>query len=214
MTQHPAIELVAALQLFDHHVFVVLVAGLPHYRLMQAGIERLSFHPHRRDTQLLEHVNQLLVEPLIAAMQGLGLLVLGVELLTGPIKVVNDRQDLAEGAAGDLQPLILKIAALTLAVIVEIGRQAHVLAVEIVVLLPELGEFGLELGHPRLGVGTGRGALIRCTAAGSARIGRSGLGGLGGRRLLHRRLGWLGAQGLAGTLKAVTAHADAHDNRF
>ena len=63
-------------------------------------------------------------------MQGLGLLVLGIELLASPIEVVDHRQDFTEGRAGDLEAQIVAVATLALAEIVKIGGQSHVLATE------------------------------------------------------------------------------------
>jgi hypothetical protein len=78
----------------------------------------------------------------------LSLLMLGVELLAGPIKIVHHRQDFSEGGAGDLQALILTVPGLALAEIIEVSRQAHVLAVEVVVLAFKGDQFGLQLSGP------------------------------------------------------------------
>jgi hypothetical protein len=114
---------------------------------MEGGVERLPFHPHRRDPELLEHVDQLFVEPLIAAVEGLGLLALGVELLAGAVEVVDHRQDLAEGAAGDLDARIFLIPTLALAEVVEIGGHPHVLPAQTFVLRLKGGQTGLQFGH-------------------------------------------------------------------
>jgi hypothetical protein len=71
---------------------------------------------------------------------------LGVELLAGAIEIVHHWQDLTEGGAGDLQALILAVTGLALAEIVEVGRQTHVLAIEVVVLALECAQFCRQLG--------------------------------------------------------------------
>ena len=94
-------------------------------------------------------------------MQRLRFLMLGAELLARPLEVVEHRQDLAQGAAGDLQAQIVVVPALTLAEVVEISSQTHVLAVEVVVLGPQGTELGFQLGNALGGrVGLGRLGLV------------------------------------------------------
>ena len=79
-------------------------------------------------------------------MQGLSLFTLRIQLLAGALKVVDHGQDLAQGAAGELQLEIFGIPLLTLAEVVEISRDAHVLAAHGLVLLAQSRELSLQRG--------------------------------------------------------------------
>ena len=59
---------------------------------MQGWIEKLTDHFHPGHTLLLQDIHQLLVKALVAAMERLGLITLGIELLTGSLKVVDNRK--------------------------------------------------------------------------------------------------------------------------
>ena len=131
----------------------MVLAGFAQHGLMQGRIERFALHPHRRNPQLLEHIHELSVKALVAAMQALGFLGLGIELLASPIEVVDHRQDLAEGVAGDLEAQILLIAALALPEVVEISGDPHVLLAQGLVLQPQGSQFGLQLLQPGGGSG-------------------------------------------------------------
>ena len=145
MTQDAAIEVVAALQLLNHHILMVLIAGFTEHSFMKGGIKFLTHNAHRCHAQLLEHVNQLLVEALITAVQGLRLFALWIELLTSAFKVVHNWQDLAQRAAGELQLEVVLIATLPLAEIVEISGNAHVLTAQGFVLFPQAVVLSLQL---------------------------------------------------------------------
>ena len=190
MAEHAAIEVISALQLLDHHILGMVVALLTQHGLMEAGIERLPLHPHRRDAQLLEHLDQLLVEALVAAMQVLGLLALGSELLAGAIEIVDDRQDLAEGGTGDLQLQVVVVAALTLAEVVEVGGDAHVLAAQALVFALQGSQLSLELLNPIRVGGLDRRRRARWLGTGHDAVVIPGLTGLG-QRWFSRRLGGL-----------------------
>jgi hypothetical protein len=77
-------------------------------------------------------------------MEALGLLTLGIELLAGPVEVIDHRQDLAEGAAGDLDAEIVLVPALALAEVVEIGGDPHVLLLHALVFRAQGGQLGLK----------------------------------------------------------------------
>jgi hypothetical protein len=79
-------------------------------------------------------------------MQALGFLALGIELLAGPIEVVNYRQNFTEGGAGDLEAQIILVTALAFTEVVEVCGDAHVLALEALV-------FGLQGLQSRIQVG-------------------------------------------------------------
>ena len=64
MTQHLAVEVVAALQLFNHHILGMFITGFSENRFVERWIEFLTHNAHRGDTKLLEHIDQLLVEAL------------------------------------------------------------------------------------------------------------------------------------------------------
>ena len=88
---------------------------------MKRGIEHLTHHFHPGHPLLLQNFDELLVETLIAAMEGLSLFTLRVELLTGALEVVDNRKDLAQRRADQLLTEIILIPALTLAEIIEIS---------------------------------------------------------------------------------------------
>ena len=210
MAQHPAIEVIPPLQFGNHHILRMVVAGLAQHGLMQAGIEGFALHPHRRHPQLLEHVNQLLVEPLVAAVQALGFLVLGIKLLAGPLEVVHHRQDLAEGGAGDLQALVLLVAGLALAEVVDIGGNPHGLGAQTLVLAAQGRKFRLQLLLP----GAGNRPSLAGPVALAARIGiglQDRTFGPNPRGLVRRMVTRRGAYGLGcGVvgMVGVAAHAD------
>ena len=83
--------MIATLQLFDHHILGVVETLLSHHSFMNVGIKGLTLHPHRSDAQLFQDINELLVEILVAAVQGLGLLALGIELEASPIEIIDNR---------------------------------------------------------------------------------------------------------------------------
>ena len=133
MAQHAAIEVIAALKFLDHHVLGVLRVLLAENSLMKGGVEFLTHHLHPGDPLLLQHFNELLVQTLIAAMKGLGLFTLRIELLTSTLEVVDNRKDLTQRRANQLLTQIILISALTLAEIIEISRDSHVLTLQGVV---------------------------------------------------------------------------------
>ena len=135
MAQHTPIAVVAALELLADHVLRKLAAFLPQHGLMQVGIKLLANHFHAGHPLLLQHLHQLLVQTLVTAMQRLGFLTFRIQLLTGPLEVVDDGENLREGRADQLLTHVVLVAALALAEVVEIRRNAHVLAVERLVLL-------------------------------------------------------------------------------
>ena len=129
-------------------------------------------------------------------MDGLGFFSLGIQLLTGPLEVVHYGQDFAQGGAGDLGALILLIAALALAEVVEIRGDPHVLTADGLVLSLEGGQFGLELADTLLRVGTGFSGHLS-------------------RRRIHLSTGFWGCRGLSwgrggvlGKRSRGAAHAD------
>jgi hypothetical protein len=69
-------------------------------------------------------------------------------LLAGAIKIIDDWQDLTQGAAGDLQTQILLISGLTFAVVVKIGGDAHVLSPQRLMLATQGRQLGLHLLEP------------------------------------------------------------------
>ena len=97
VAQHTPIAVVAALELLAHHVFDELTAFLPQHSLMQVRVELLANHFHPGHALLLQHLHQLLVQTLVTAVQRLGFLPFRIQLLTGPLEVVNDGEDLREG---------------------------------------------------------------------------------------------------------------------
>ena len=128
-------------------------------------------------------------------MQRLGFLTFRIQLLTGPLEVVDDGENLREGRADQLLTHVVLVAALALAEVVEIRRNAHVLAVERLVLLLQRAQLLLELLHPI-------GRIHRCRSLFRRHLGRirSGL-----------RRGW-NSTGLNGLVLlwggGVAAHAD------
>ena len=68
-------------------------------------------------------------------MQRLSLVPLRIQLLSSPLEVVHHRQDLAEGGADQLLTDVVLIPDLSLAEVVEIRCDAHVLALQRLVLL-------------------------------------------------------------------------------
>ena len=93
VAQDATVEVIAALQLLNHHILWVLRVLFTKNSIMERGIELLTHHLHPGDPLLLQDFDQLLVETLIAAMEGLSLFTLRVELLTGALEVVNNRKD-------------------------------------------------------------------------------------------------------------------------
>jgi hypothetical protein len=91
MAKDLAVQLVTSLELLNHNIFRVLLAGLAHHGFMEVGVEGFTLHPHRCHSQLLENIHKLFIETLITAMERLSLFALGIELLTGPIEIVHDR---------------------------------------------------------------------------------------------------------------------------
>ena len=80
------------------------------------------------------------------------------QLLACALKVIDHGQDLAQGAAGELQLEIFRIPLLTLAEVVEISRDAHVLAAHGLVLLAQSRELSLQRGRAIASLGcSGRG---------------------------------------------------------
>ena len=198
-------ELVAPLQLLDDNIFAMLIAGLPHHSLVKIGIKRFTLNPHRCNPELLEDIHQLLVETLVAAVEGLRLLTLGIELLASAIEIINNRQYLAQGVASDLQAQVFLIAGLSLAVIVEICRNAHVLRAEHLVLALQGCQLHLSRLLPLVG-GGGRLVSPLGGVLGSWRIGSLGgrfSGGWGLSGLLDR---FRGGRGWG----SVAAHAAEH----
>ena len=128
---------------------------------MKRGIELLTHHLHPGHPLLLQDFDELLVETLIAAMKSLSLFALRIELLTGALEVVDNREDLAQGRADQLLTQIILIPALTLAEIIEISGDPHVLTLQSVVfgtqglqlllqLLQALGRIHIRCGRTRL----------------------------------------------------------------
>ena len=102
---------------------------------MEGGIKFLADHFHAGHTLLLEHIHKLFVEALIAAMERLSLLTFRIQLLPSTLEVVHHRQDFTERGADQLLTHVVLVPALTLAEVVEIRCDPHVLALQRLVLL-------------------------------------------------------------------------------
>ena len=135
---------------------------------------------------------------------------LGVELLARSLEVVDHREDLGHGGTGDLQLQVLLVAALALAVVVEISRNAHVLTSQALVLGLKGGELPLQLPQWLLagrGLPRSNGLLARIGLSGD---GRAGIPGSGTAAFLRGR--GLPNPGIGGELwsrAAFAAHAAA-----
>ena len=123
----------------------MLLTGLTQHRLVQGWIKLLANHSHRSNTQLFEHLNQLFVEPLIAAVKPLGFFRLRIELLTSTLEIIHNGEDFTEGAADELQLEVVLVATLTLAEVVEVRSDAYILTAQHLMLLSERGVLLLEL---------------------------------------------------------------------
>merc|ERR1711965_657588 len=127
---------------------------------MQCWIEKLPNHLHPSHTLLLHYIHQLLVEPLVTAVQRLSFFTFGIELLPRPFEIVHDRKNSAECGADQLLADVVLVTALAFSEIIEIRCDPHVLTLkrfmllfERVQLLPQLLQSIRRISHRTLGDG-------------------------------------------------------------